>query len=521
MDEREAQHWPELSSARTLGEDDATGPPDVAVTGPRRLWAGPLDVEGLAVGSVREAARAAAALAARRGAPRRLALDSRDVAAGFESFRHLRVAGRTPVAFAPLSTFFRAADGWVRVHANYPHHRRALLTALAVRSDDDGADRDRVAAAVAGLPAHAVETQVRAAGGVAAALRTPAEWRAHEHGRLVPAQPLVDLTVTGSPGPALPPTEDLPLAGLRVLDLTRVLAGPTATRLLGALGAEVLRIDPPGNPELPDQHLDTGFAKRSALADLTDPATRCRVGALLADADVLVSGYRPGALAAVGLDADAVLARHPGLAVAELSAWGQVGPWGRERGFDSIVQVATGIAHLCGGPAGEAPSAWRPGALPVQALDFAAGYLVAAAVMRLLAGRAERGGGVARVSLARVAEELMRLGARPGERAGANPAWSPAGAPRPAASWSTCPRRSPSTAPGWTTPRRRRRTARPRRVVGRRRPRACSSMVVARPRGTPRRGGGSAARDAEMRPRRPPAASEGPQTAWTRREIGA
>ena len=227
-----------------------------------------------------------------------------------------------------------------------------------------------------------------------------------------------------SPGPALAAADGPPLAGLRVLDLTRVLAGPTATRLLGALGADVLRIDPPDNPELPDQHLDTGFAKRSAVADLTDPVARRRMDELIADADVLVTGYRPGALAGLGLDAETVLARRPGLVVAELSAWGRTGPWGHERGFDSIVQVATGIAHVYG--TAEDP-AWRPGALPVQALDFATGYLVAAAVMRLLAGRAEHGGGVARVALARVAAELLGLGAPPGE--------GPAGAPpaRPAA----------------------------------------------------------------------------------------
>ncbi|GAA1622006.1 CoA transferase [Georgenia ruanii] len=427
--------WPELSSAPALRSDDAAAV--VTVTGPRRIWGGPLDVEALAVGSVREAARATAALADRRGVPHRLSLDSRHVAAAFDDFRHLRVAGRAPEAWAPLSTFYPAADGWVRVHANYPHHRRALLAALGVPADqaDDGAARAAVAAAVAALPAHTVETRVRAAGGVAAALRTPAQWRAHEHGRLVPDQPLVDVARTEAPGPALASTDGPPLAGLRVLDLTRVLAGPTATRLLGALGADVLRIDPPDNPELPDQHLDTGFAKRSAVADLTDPTARRRLDDLLAAADVLVTGYRPGALAGLGLDAEAVLARRPGLVVAELSAWGPTGPWGRERGFDSIVQVATGIAHVygtrVGGPAGrqdraaqEGP-AWRPGALPVQALDFATGYLVAAAVMRLLAGRADRGGGVARVALARVAAELLGLGAPAGEEPPAEPGATP------------------------------------------------------------------------------------------------
>ncbi|MFD1504472.1 CoA transferase, partial [Georgenia yuyongxinii] len=407
--------WPALTVPGAPGTE-----PGVAVVGPRRLWDGPLDVEGLAVASVREAARAAVSLAARRGVNLPIAVDSRDVAAAFESFRHLRVAGRAPEGFAPLSTFYAATDGWVRVHANYPHHRHALTNALEVTDDGDPSVRERVAAAIASMPAHAVETRVRATGGVAAALRTPQAWRAHEHGRLVTAQPLVDVRATGAPAAPVAPADDLPLTGLRVLDLTRVIAGPTATRLLGALGADVLRLDPPGRPELLDQHLDTGFAKRSAVGDLADPATRARVEELLATADVVVSGYRPGALTTFGLDADSLLARRPGLVVAELSAWGTDGPWGHERGFDSIVQVAAGIAHRYGRNDDAAPGGWRPGALPVQALDHAAGYLLAATVMRLLAGRVNEGGAVARISLARVAEELLRLPG-PGRESSAAP----------------------------------------------------------------------------------------------------
>lgn len=423
----DAAPWPTLgvpgAAGVPVGTSAAGHLPRVAVVGPRRLWGGPLDVEGLAVSSVREAARAAATLAARRGAHLPVLVDSRDVAAAFDSFRHLRVAGRAPQGFAPLSSFYPAADGWVRVHANYPHHRQAVLTALAVAGgDDDATVRARVATAVAAVPAHAVETRVRAAAGVAAALRTPAQWRAHEHGRSVAARPLVDVRVTGTPSGAGAPSDDLPMTGLRILDLTRVIAGPTATRLLGALGADVLRLDPPGRPELLDQHLDTGFAKRSAVADLADRATRARVDELVAAADVVVSGYRPGALAAFGLDGGSLLARRPGLVVAELSAWGAAGPWGRERGFDSIVQVATGIGHRYRRADDAAPDGWRPGALPVQALDHAAGYLLAATVMRLLAGRADAGGGVARISLARVAEELLRLPAPDRQPTGGTPA---------------------------------------------------------------------------------------------------
>lgn len=388
---------------------DAARPDDGAprVVGPRRWWAGPLDVEGLAVGSVVACARAAMRLGRLRGRAPAITVDSSDVAASFASFRHLRVDGREIVGFATLSRFFAAADGWVRFHANYPHHRQALLEALGVDPGlPDDAASVMVGAVVRREAAHTLETIVRAGGGVAAALRTPEEWLAHEHGAVVAAAPLVDERPAGGAVRALAPAADGPMSGLRVLDLTRVIAGPTATRTLGALGADVLRVDPPGRPELLDQHLDTGFAKRSAQADLSDPGAHARVEELLADADVLVSGYRPGSLAGLGLGAPEVLGRHPHLVVAELSAWGDRGPWGHERGFDSIVQVATGIAHRY---ATSGPGGLRPGALPVQALDHTAGYLLAAAVMDGLAEREDHGGRAVRLSLARISHELQGM----------------------------------------------------------------------------------------------------------------
>lgn len=190
----------------------------------------------------------------------------------------------------------------------------------------------------------------------------------------------------------------LPAAGLRVLDLTRVIAGPVATRTLALLGADALRLDPPWLPELPDQHMDTGFGKRSATLDLT--ADRDRFEDLLGAADVVVMGYRPGALDRQGLSARALAERRPGLVVAQLSAWGAYGPWGGRRGFDSLVQAATGIAVVEGAPE-------RPGVLPAQALDHGTGYLLAAGVLRALTDRAGDGDArVVRVALARTAEWL-------------------------------------------------------------------------------------------------------------------
>jgi crotonobetainyl-CoA:carnitine CoA-transferase CaiB-like acyl-CoA transferase len=196
----------------------------------------------------------------------------------------------------------------------------------------------------------------------------------------------------------------LPAAGLRVLDLTRVIAGPVATRTLALLGADVLRVDAPQLPEDPDAHADTGLGKRSTRLDLRVPADRENFEELLARADVVVTGYRPGALDRFGLSPAALVDRRPGLIVAQLSAWGAYGPWGDRRGFDSLVQVATGIATIEGAPE-------RPGALPAQALDHGTGYLLAGAVLRALTERSERGSGIAlRLALARTAAWLTAGG---------------------------------------------------------------------------------------------------------------
>ncbi|MFJ7070934.1 CoA transferase [Streptomyces sp. NPDC101115] len=311
----------------------------------------------------------------RAGLPGRVRVDDGAVATAFVSERHLRVDGRVPVSFAPLSRFWRAADGWVRTHANYPHHRAALLTALGTADSVEA-----VAAAIAERKAVEVETAVYAAGGLAVALRTPEEWAAHEQGRAVAARP--PLTRERLDGAAPRRRSGGPL---RVLDLTRVIAGPVATRTLALLGADVLRIDPPGRPELPDAHADTDFGKRTAALDLDSPSDRRTFGELLDAADVLVTGYRPGAL-------DRFELHRPGLVVARLSAWGDYGPWGERRGFDSLVQVATGIAAVEG-------SATEPGALPAQALDHGTGYLLAAAVLRSLTEQ-DRDGGTRLVRLA-------------------------------------------------------------------------------------------------------------------------
>jgi crotonobetainyl-CoA:carnitine CoA-transferase CaiB-like acyl-CoA transferase len=372
--------------------------PEVAVTGATGL-AGPLPVPDLAVGAV--AAQLLAARLLTPGDPVRV--DAAHVGLAFRSERYAAVDGR-PVGpgFHPLSRFWRTADGWLRLHANYPHHRAAALRVLG----------EDVEAAALGRPAEELESAVVAAGGAAGAVRTPAAWAASPQGRAAAAAPLVGLRRVAD-GPARAASA----SGLRVLDLTRVIAGPVATRTLASHGADVLRIDSPRLPDDPGSLVDTGPGKRHAILDLAAAADRRAVEDLLAAADVVVQGYRPGALARFGLDPAALAERHPHLVVVSLSAWSTQGPWAQRRGFDSLVQAATGIALECGSP-------HAPGVLPAQALDHATGHLAAATALAAVARRREEGGGWhGELSLARTAQELLTAPRRPpGDGEPADPA---------------------------------------------------------------------------------------------------
>ncbi|MGY1848114.1 CoA transferase [Blastococcus sp. SYSU DS1021] len=401
--------------------------------------AGRLDVPGLAIGAV--AAQLLAARDVGEVAERPLHLDAGHVAASFAGERHVRFHGKPAGGgFAPLSRFWRTADGWVRLHGNYPQHRAA---ATAVLGED-------VASAALRWRAEELETAVVEAGGAAAAVRSEAVWAAHPQAAAVREQPLVAVThVAEHPGRCVA------LRGMRVLDLTRVIAGPVATRALAAHGADVLRVDSPQAPDDLGLLRDTGAGKRHVLLDLADRHDRTRVEELVAGADVVVQGYRPGALDGHGLDPGSLAERHPHLVVVRLSAWGTRGPWGSRRGFDSLVQAATGIATAYG--EGDVP-----GALPVQALDHATGHLAAAAVLGLLGRqRTEGGGWCADLSLAATAHWL--LDARPGDERPGPPIdpgpWlvelpSPAGpvtvvAPPGRPPWTAGALLPPSTRPRW------------------------------------------------------------------------
>ncbi|MEN5032087.1 CoA transferase [Pseudomonas sp. Ps21-P2] len=313
-----------------------------------------------------------------------------------------------PAQWDAVAGDYRAADGWIRLHTNAPHHRQAALAVLKTAPE-----RDAVSQAVLGWKASELESAVVDHHGCAAAMLSASAWHEHPQGRAVAAEPLLHRApATAAPAsshqsnPARPEwivPRERPLRGIRVLDLTRILAGPVATRFLAGFGAEVLRIDPPGWEE-PGTVPEVVLGKRCARLDLRDPADRAVLEGLIREADVMVHGYRADALSRLGLDAERRRQLNPGLVDVSLNAYGWTGPWRERRGFDSLVQMSCGIANAGMVAAGGD----RPVPLPVQALDHATGYLMAAAAVRGLTQRRITGQGVqVQASLARTALSLM------------------------------------------------------------------------------------------------------------------
>lgn len=307
--------------------------------------------------------------------------------------------------WSPFSGGIQTADGWIRTHANAPAHRIAMLDALGLAHDTT---RARLEARLAQLDSIEAEDRIVGFGGAAARLQTRTEWEHSAPGQAIAAEPLIAWDPTGFPARRQgAPDPEQPLRGVRVLDLTRVIAGPVATRTLALLGADVLRIDPPdwSEPALESEML---WGKRTARLDLRHRVDRERFLNLLAEADILVHGYRADALERLGFGERERARIRPGLTEVALNAYGWSGPWRGRRGFDSIVQFSTGVAAV---PAGETV----PVSLPVQALDHATGMLAATAALRAWAQSVHHGEGVrARLSLAKTASLLdSRIGTDP------------------------------------------------------------------------------------------------------------
>jgi crotonobetainyl-CoA:carnitine CoA-transferase CaiB-like acyl-CoA transferase len=353
------------------------------------------------------AAGLAAAWAARfgelRGLPaQQITVDVAAAAASLLGFALQSVDGERHLerAFSPVTAMFRTADArLIHLHGGFEHLAEATCRLLGAVADEAS-----LAASVATWEAQQLEDALADAGLCGAIVRSPQEWSRHPQGRAVAALPAIRLTRLGDAEPNRPDVALRPLSGVRVLDLTRVLAGPTAGRTLAAHGADVLRLDSPSLPSIEVFDIDTGRGKRSAWADLRDPRQADLVADLVGGADVVVQGYRPGSLDRRGLSALAIAERRPGAVVVRLSCFGPVGPWAMRRGWEQLAQSACGLAWA------EEPAA--PRLAPAAATDYTTGYLAAAGVCQALCRRAEEGGSwLVDVSLAQTATWLGRLGA--------------------------------------------------------------------------------------------------------------
>lgn len=375
------------------------------VTGTEPALPSSFRVDAAAAASIGAAGLAAEAIWRHRtGAGQGVSIDIRHAAAEFRSERYLRVAGQEPKEiWDPIAGAYPTADGWVRLHTNFPHHRDGIIKLLGCANT-----KEDVAAALRRRKAEAFETEAWKAGMCVSAYRSFAQWDAHPHAQALSGIPPVRLERLRDAAPIpFAPNPSRPLEGVRVLDLTRVIAGPVAGRTLAAHGAEVLYVASPNVPNLPALVADTGRGKRACAIDLETEQGRAQLRALVEQADIFLQSYRPGALARHGFGPAQVAAMRPGIVVATLSAYGDTGPWAGKRGFDSLVQTSTGFNHA----EAEAAGASSPKVLPCQVLDHASGYLLALGAMAARLRQAREGGSwKVSVALATTGHWLRSLG---------------------------------------------------------------------------------------------------------------
>jgi crotonobetainyl-CoA:carnitine CoA-transferase CaiB-like acyl-CoA transferase len=344
----------------------------------------------------------------RSGETQDVSVDMRHAVAECRSERYLRLDDKPPPpAWDAIAGVYKTGDNrFVRCHTNFPHHRDAVCNVLGCEPE-----RDKVQAALMQWKGEDFETAAYAAGGVVALMRSYDEWSALPQARALAELPLVSIEKIGEAPPKPWPqglsNGDRPLSGLRVLDLSRVIAGPVAGRTLAAHGADVLLVSGPELPAIPWLTIDTGRGKLTTLVELKSEAGRAQLRELLKGADIFSQGYRPRALAALGFAPEDAANINPGIVYVTLSAYGHAGPWAERRGFDSLVQTTTGFNHA----EGQAAGIDGPKELPAQMLDHATGYLMAFGAMMAKARQAREGGSWhVRVSLAQTGRWLWNLG---------------------------------------------------------------------------------------------------------------
>src|SRR5262249_5533250 len=367
------------------------------------------------IGETSAAALAAVGLAAselwelRTGRRQDVVVDTRRATASLRSGHYMKMEGK-PVSTKRNSVMgtYPAKNGrWSYLHCNFPNHRAAALAVLGVPED-----REAVRQAVAKWDALELEEAIIAAKGAGGMVRTMDEWAKHPQAAAIASLPLMEIVKIGDSPKEKLPDGDRPLSGVRVLDLTRVLAGPTCARTLAEHGAGVLKVAGGHLAHLGHHRDDTGHGKRSAHLDLREPKDVETLRNLVREGDVFSQGYRPGTLADRGFSSEALARLRPGIVCVSLSAFGHVGPWASRRGFDTVVQTVSGITARQGELfPGAAPG---PQFYPVSAIDYLTGYLMAFGAMVALTRRAREGGGwLVRISLAQTGRWLVGRGEVP------------------------------------------------------------------------------------------------------------
>jgi crotonobetainyl-CoA:carnitine CoA-transferase CaiB-like acyl-CoA transferase len=381
-----------------------TGPPALAT----RFYADEAAAAALTAGGV----VAADLWRLRTGEAQSVSVSTREAAAGLIGFALQRFEDQAQApslsrAFDSERTaaagFMPTRDGrTIFLHPSFPPSTARLLALLGCPDE-----REAVLATVRGWDALALETAIAEAGVCGAMVRTPEEWDACDQGRALAALPVVEvIKLADSPPEPLPatPAPEAPLSGARVLDLTRVLAGPTCARTLAHYGAEVLHIASPELPSVPIFVSDTSHGKRSAFVDLTTEDGRERLRALAREADVFSQGYRVGSLERAGFGPLELARLRPGIVYVSINCYGHEGGWRGRPGWEQLAQTVTGMAHLHGGEAGPA---LQPGAVT----DYTTGFLAAFGALLALHRRALWGGSyLVRVSLCQTGMWLRGLG---------------------------------------------------------------------------------------------------------------
>ena len=394
-----------LADLWTLAGGDASALDAVTLTGEE-----PQLPSSFRLGAAAQASIAAAGLAAaqvwklRSGQSQGVAVDMRHAVVECRSERYLRVDDKPPPpAWDAIAGIYKTRDQrFVRLHTNFPQHRDAVCRVLNCKPE-----RDDVQAALMQWNGEAFETAAYAGGCVVALMRSHDEWSYLPHAKALAALPPISIEKTGEAAPKPWPAGDRPLAGVRVLDLSRVIAGPVAGRTLAAHGADVLLISGPDLPAIPWLIIDTGRGKLTSFVELKNDQGRGVLRELLAEADIFSQGYRPRAIAGLGFSPEDAARINPGIIYVTLSAYGHAGPWAERRGFDSLVQTATGFNHA----EGQAAGVDGPKELPAQMLDHATGYFMAFGAMMAKARQAREGGSWhVQVSLAQTGRWLWNLG---------------------------------------------------------------------------------------------------------------